>query len=102
MKATETARQRWQRETLEPGLRKSPERAASFTTVSGRPVDRLYTTDDVEWLDYERDLGDPGRFPYTRGIHESGYAGKLWTMRQFAGFGTPRDTNERYKALLRA
>jgi methylmalonyl-CoA mutase N-terminal domain/subunit len=102
MKGVETARERWQRETLEPGLRRSPERAAVFTTVSGRPIERLYSADDLEGFDYARDLADPGGFPYTRGIHASGYAGKLWTMRQFAGFGTPRDTNGRYKALLRA
>jgi methylmalonyl-CoA mutase N-terminal domain/subunit len=71
--------------------------ARRFTTISGRPIEQLYT---------ERDLGrpnlsDPGVFPYTRGIHADGYRGKLWTMRQFAGFGTPEDTNERYKTLLR-
>ncbi len=98
----ETDRQRWERETLEPALKKSPERAAAFTTVSGRPIDRLYTPEDVAGIDYARDLNDPGDFPYTRGIHPTGYRGKLWTMRQFAGFGTPEDTNERYKALLGA
>jgi len=99
---TETGKQRWERETLEPALKKSPERAAAFTTVSGRPIDRLYTPEDVAGIDYARDLNDPGDFPYTRGIHPTGYRGKLWTMRQFAGFGTPEDTNERYKTLLRA
>jgi methylmalonyl-CoA mutase N-terminal domain/subunit len=74
----------------------------SATTVSGRRVAALYTPDDVAALDYRRDLGDPGEFPYTRGIHASGYRGKLWTMRQFAGFGTPEDTNVRYKQLLEA
>jgi methylmalonyl-CoA mutase N-terminal domain/subunit len=98
----ETEKQRWQRETLEPALRKSPERAASFTTISGRPIDRLYTAEDLDGIDYARDIADPGEFPYTRGIHPRGYRGKLWTMRQFAGFGTPEDTNERYKTLLRA
>jgi methylmalonyl-CoA mutase, N-terminal domain len=78
------------------------ERQAAFTTISGRPVARLYTGDDVAELDYGRDLGDPGRFPYTRGIHATGYRGRLWTMRQFAGFGTPEETNARYKALLAA
>ncbi len=78
------------------------EREASFTTISGRPIDRLYTADDIASLDYGRDLGDPGAFPYTRGIHPTGYRGKLWTMRQFAGFGTPEETNERYKQLLAA
>jgi methylmalonyl-CoA mutase N-terminal domain/subunit len=98
----ETARQRWEREVLEPALERSPERAESFTTISGRPIDRLYTPDDIAELDYRHDLGDPGEFPYTRGIHPTGYRGKLWTMRQFAGFGTPEATNERYKALLTA
>ena len=99
---TETGKQRWERETLEPALKKAPERAAAFTTVSGRPIDRLYTPEDVAGIDYARDLNDSGHFPYTRGIHPTGYRGKLWTMRQFAGFGTPEDTNERYKTLLRA
>jgi len=98
----ETAKQRWERETLEPALKKSPERAQSFTTISGRPIDRLYTQDDVEGIDYARDVANPGEFPYTRGIHPTGYRGKLWTMRQFAGFGTPEETNERYKTLLKA
>ena len=100
--AADAAKARWERETLEPALAKSPERAGAFTTVSGRPIERLYTPADVAGLDYARDLGDPGAFPYTRGIHASGYRGKLWTMRQFAGFGTPAETNERYKQLLAA
>jgi methylmalonyl-CoA mutase N-terminal domain/subunit len=73
-----------------------------FTTISGRPIERVYTTDDVRDLDYTRDVNDPGQFPYTRGIHPTGYRGRLWTMRQFAGFGTPEETNARYKALLKA
>jgi methylmalonyl-CoA mutase N-terminal domain/subunit len=100
--SAETARQRWERDVLEPALERSPERAASFTTISGRPIDRLYTPDDLTPFDYRRDLGHPGEFPYTRGIHPTGYLGKLWTMRQFAGFGTPEATNERYKTLLGA
>jgi methylmalonyl-CoA mutase N-terminal domain/subunit len=98
----ETGKARWQQETLEPALEKSPERAASFTTISGRPIERLYTSEDVEGIDAEQDVSEPGVFPYTRGIHATGYRGKLWTMRQFAGFGTPEDTNARYKALLQA
>jgi methylmalonyl-CoA mutase N-terminal domain/subunit len=66
------------------------------------PRDLLYTPKSIESLDYERDLGNPGGFPYTRGIHATGYRGKLWTMRQFAGFGTPEETNERYRRLLAA
>jgi methylmalonyl-CoA mutase, N-terminal domain len=94
----ETEKQRWERETLAPALEKSPERAKTFTTISGRPIDRLYTAEDVAGID----APDPGEFPYTRGIHPTGYRGKLWTMRQFAGFGTPEDTNARYKTLLGA
>jgi len=96
------ARQAWERDVVEPVLRKAPERQPSFTTVSGREIDRLYGADDVAGLDYARHLGDPGVFPYTRGIHRSGYLGKLWTMRQFAGFGGPEETNERYRQLLAA
>jgi methylmalonyl-CoA mutase N-terminal domain/subunit len=74
----------------------------AFRTISGRTIDELYTPADVGALDYGRDLGDPGQFPYTRGIHPTGYRGRLWTMRQFSGFGTPEETNERYKHLLKA
>src|SRR5712691_10061891 len=80
----------------------APEQARTFTTISGRPIDRLYTASDLAGLEYTRDLNDPGSFPYTRGIHPTGYRGKPWTMRQFAGFGTPEDTNQRYKTLLGA
>ncbi len=75
-------------------------RQVKFTTVSGEPVGMLYTPEDVAQLNFLSDIGYPGEFPYTRGIHPTGYRGKLWTMRQFAGFGTPEDTNERYHYLL--
>jgi methylmalonyl-CoA mutase, N-terminal domain len=68
----------------------------------GRPLKRLYAAGDVAPIDYVRDVNDPGGFPYTRGIHPTGYRGKLWTMRQFSGFGTPQETNARYKHLLAA
>jgi methylmalonyl-CoA mutase N-terminal domain/subunit len=97
-----SAKQRWEREVLEPALEKSPERKGPFTTISGRPIERLYTEEDVRGLDYARDIGNPGEFPYVRGIHPTGYRGKLWTMRQFAGFGTPEETNQRYKDLIAA
>src|SRR6185503_17423010 len=100
--AAEADKQRWERETLAPALKESPERAASFTTISGRPIERLYTAEDLAGIDYAPDINDPGHFPYTRGIHATGYRGKLWTLRQFAGFGTPEDTNRRYRALLNA
>jgi methylmalonyl-CoA mutase, N-terminal domain len=98
----ETDRARWERNVLEPALQRSPERAVLFTTISGRPIERLYTPDNLPGFDYARDLNNPGEFPYVRGIHPTGYRGKLWTMRQFAGFGTPEETNGRYKALLAA
>ena len=89
----------WEKE-LEALLNKNPERKAEFTTVSGIPVKPLYTPLDIEGLDYERDLGYPGEYPYLRGIHPTMYRGKPWTMRQFSGFGTAVDTNKRYKYLL--
>jgi len=98
----DTGKQRWEREVLEPTLKKAPERPVPFTTISGRPIERLYTAEDLPDFDYAADLNNPGEFPYTRGIHPTGYRGKLWTMRQFAGFGTPEETNERYKTLLAA
>jgi methylmalonyl-CoA mutase N-terminal domain/subunit len=100
--ASETDKQRWEREVLEPALAKAPDRPIPFTTISGRPIERLYVPEDLDALDYRRDVNNPGEFPYTRGIHPTGYRGRLWTMRQFAGFGTPEETNERYKTLLKA
>ncbi len=92
--------QDWEKQTLEPTLRKSPERQTEFTTVSGYPIRRLYTQDDLPNFDAERDLGYPGQPPYTRGIHATMHRGRLWTMRQFAGFGTAEDTNQRFRYLL--
>ncbi|MSO52290.1 MAG: methylmalonyl-CoA mutase [Acidobacterium sp.] len=94
-----TRKQRWEREVVEPALGKSPERKGPFTTISGRLIERLYTADDLGGLD---DTNHPGEFPYLRGIHPTGYRGKLWTMRQFAGFGTPEETNQRYQELIAA
>ena len=96
----ELAKERWEEQTLEPALKKTPERKQSFQTVSLADVDRLYTPADLEDLDFNRDISFPGEFPYTRGIHPTGYRGKLWTMRQFAGFSTPEETNARFKYLL--
>ncbi len=97
-----TAKQRWEREVLEPTLKKAPERAGPFATISGRPIERLYSAEDVQGINYDREVGHPGQFPYVRGIHPTGYRGKLWTMRQFAGFGTPEETNQRYQDLIAA
>jgi len=91
---------RWQEQTLEPALKKSPERQAGFTTLSGVPVERLYTPADLRDFEYKRDLGDPGEYPFSRGIHRTMYRGKLWTMRQFSGFAAPEDTNKRLHYLL--
>src|SRR5215211_3738621 len=95
----EVERERWEQQTLEPALEKHPERKKRFETVSLDEVKRLYTPADVADVDFERDTAFPGEFPYTRGIHPTGYRGKLWTMRQFAGFGTPEETNARFKYL---
>jgi methylmalonyl-CoA mutase N-terminal domain/subunit len=92
--------ERWQRETLQPVLSKHPEMPKRFESVSLEEVDRLYTPAALEGIDFARDISFPGEFPYTRGIHPSGYRGKLWTMRQFAGFSTPEETNARFKYLL--
>jgi methylmalonyl-CoA mutase N-terminal domain/subunit len=80
---------------------KAGERDVEFETLSGEPLQPIYTPDDVKELDYERDLGYPGHFPMTRGVYHSMYRGRLWTMRQFAGFGSAKETNERYKFLLK-
>jgi methylmalonyl-CoA mutase N-terminal domain/subunit len=92
--------QRWEEQTLKPALAKSPERQVEFTTLSGVPINRLYTPADLFDFDYAHDLGDPGEYPFTRGIHPTMYRGKIWTMRQFSGFGSPEDTNQRLHYLL--
>jgi methylmalonyl-CoA mutase, N-terminal domain len=90
----------WERNILQPTLAKSPERTHHFTTTSGHPIRRLYTQADLPNWDPDRDLGMPGVPPYTRGIHPTMYRTRLWTMRQFAGFGTAEDTNARFRYLL--
>jgi len=93
--------ERWSAETLEPALRKHPEAKERFETVSLDEVERLYTPADIAQEDFTRDISFPGEFPYTRGIHPTGYRGKMWTMRQFAGFSTPEETNSRFQYLLK-
>jgi methylmalonyl-CoA mutase, N-terminal domain len=90
----------WEKNTLAPTLAKSPERQPEFTTISNYPIRRLYTPADLPDWNSERDLGFPGEPPYTRGIHSTMHRGRLWTMRQFAGFGTAEDTNQRFRYLL--
>ncbi|MCU1265815.1 MAG: methylmalonyl-CoA mutase [Acidobacteria bacterium] len=92
--------ERWERETLAPALKKTPEAKKRFESVSLDEVNRLYSPADLIENDTARDISFPGEFPYTRGIHPTGYRGKLWTMRQFAGFSTPEETNARFKYLL--
>jgi len=93
--------QRWLEQTLKPALQGSPERRKEFTSLSGVPINRLYTPADLPEFDYSQELGDPGEYPYTRGIHPTMYRGKIWTMRQFSGFGSPEDTNQRLHYLLK-
>src|SRR5262245_21965736 len=93
---TETAaRDRWEKEVAAAPLREQPP-----TTVSSVPIEPLYTPESLNGFDPETDLGYPGQYPFARGVHASMYRGRLWTMRQFAGFGTARQTNERFKFLL--
>jgi methylmalonyl-CoA mutase N-terminal domain/subunit len=91
---------RWRREVHDPLVAKRGPWKKDFTTVSGMEVNPLATPENVAGLDFARDLAFPGDFPYTRGLHPTGYRGRLWTMRQFAGFGTAKQTNERFKYLL--
>jgi methylmalonyl-CoA mutase N-terminal domain/subunit len=90
----------WEENTLAPLLEKSPERQAQFTTIYGHPIQRLYTEADLRSWDPTTRLGFPGEPPYTRGIHATMHRGRLWTMRQFAGFGAAEDTNQRFRYLL--
>ncbi|MDQ2072567.1 methylmalonyl-CoA mutase family protein [Haloarcula sp. NS06] len=90
----------WEAETLDPVLDAYGERKEQFATVSNLDVDRLYTPRDVDDLDYEEDIGFPGEEPFTRGVYPTMYRGRQWTMRQFAGFGTADETNERFHYLI--
>ena len=100
LKTLEQEQRRWEQTTLQNWLKLSPERKKEFQTHSGIPIKRLYTPEDAEALDYMRDMGFPGEYPFLRGVHATMYRGRLWTMRLFAGFGTAADTNQRFKYLL--
>ena len=95
-----SSKKRWEDTTLAKTTARFPERKEKFTTVSGHEVDRVYTPEDIEDFDYEEKLGFPGEYPYTRGVQPTMYRGKLWTMRQYAGFATAEESNKRYKYLL--
>jgi methylmalonyl-CoA mutase N-terminal domain/subunit len=101
MKEMKRERSRWEETTLPKWIKQSKERKTEFRNHSGMLIKRLYTPEDVEGLDYLRDLGFPGEYPFTRGVHATMYRGRLWTMRMFAGFGTAADTNRRFKYLLK-
>jgi methylmalonyl-CoA mutase N-terminal domain/subunit len=93
------AKQQWEEKVLQPALAKSPERDADFAASIG-PVERLYTPLDIEDTDYHEQIGYPGEYPFTRGVQPTMYRGRLWTMRQYAGFGSAKESNERFKFLL--
>jgi methylmalonyl-CoA mutase N-terminal domain/subunit len=94
-------RARWEKEVLEPHLKEHGERKERFITVSNEEIKRLYTPEDIAGLDYDRDLGYPGEYPFTRGVYPTMYRGRLWTMRQFSGYGGAEETNRRFKYLLK-
>ncbi|MFQ6111335.1 MAG: methylmalonyl-CoA mutase, partial [Nitrospinota bacterium] len=94
------AKRRWEEGTLKDFLVKRPERRENYSTSSGIPLERLYTPAEVDDLDYHKDLGYPGSYPFTRGVQPTMYRGRFWTMRQYAGFGTAAESNSRYKYLL--
>jgi methylmalonyl-CoA mutase, N-terminal domain len=94
------ATDKWEETTLPKSLKGLPERQEQFITTSSEPVERVYTPLDVQDMDYLEDLGLPGEYPYTRGIHPTMHRSRLWTMRMFAGFGTAEETNQRFKYLL--
>ena len=100
LQKNKTAKQRWLDELYTPAVKKRAERKEKFTTLSEVPIDPLYTAEDIEGFDPETQLAAPGEFPYTRGIHPTMYRSRLWTMRQFAGFGSAEDTNARFHYLL--
>jgi len=94
-------KRKWEKTAVPKWVRVVPERRGKFTTSSEFLVKRLYTPDDVRDIDYVEDLGFPGEYPFTRGVHATMHRGRLWTMRQFAGFGTAEETNARFKYLLK-
>jgi len=98
--APDAGRENWRTTTRARAVSRSPERQERFLTTSGIEIQDLYTPADVAGLDEDRDLGRPGEYPYTRGVQPTMYRGRLWTMRQYAGFSTAEDTNRRFRYLL--
>jgi methylmalonyl-CoA mutase, N-terminal domain len=95
-----SAKEKWEQGPLQKTLSRAPERRPQFTSISGMPVERLYTPAEVTGIDYNQDLGYPGEFPFTRGVQPTMYRGRFWIMRQYAGFGNAKESNERYRYLL--
>ena len=97
---TNRTKQEWRETTLASALKRAAERQEKFETSSGLEIDTVYTPEDLADFDYTRDLGYPGHYPFTRGVQPNMYRGRLWTIRQYAGFGTAEETNQRYRYLL--
>ena len=101
--SNQNSSRKWQKEgrpAVAKALTKGPERKENFTTGGGIPLKRTYTPEDVDSVDYTKDLGFPGVYPFTRGVQPTMYRGRFWTMRQYAGFATAEDSNKRYRYLL--
>jgi methylmalonyl-CoA mutase N-terminal domain/subunit len=101
IKEIKRQRERWEKTTLPNWIKQSRERKTEFRNHSGMLIERLYTPEDIKNMDYMRDMGFPGEYPFLRGVHATMYRGRLWTMRLFAGYGTARETNKRFKYLLK-
>ena len=95
-----TTKRKWRETTLASTLKRAPERQEKFETSSGMDIDTVYTPEDLVSFDYARDLGYPGEYPFTRGVQPNMYRGRIWTMRQYAGFGSAEESNQRYRYLL--
>jgi len=100
LEKVKAGKEKWEQGSVQKTLSKAPERRKTFTSISNIPVERLYTPWDVANLDYGNDLGFPGEYPFTRGVQPTMYRGRFWTMRQYAGFGSAAESNERYRYLL--
>ncbi|WDV45536.1 methylmalonyl-CoA mutase family protein [Clostridiaceae bacterium M8S5] len=100
LKQIKQEKKQWQENKVDKALARFPERLENFTTGSGEEINRLYTPEDIEDMNYHEDLGFPGQYPYTRGVQPTMYRGRLWTMRMYAGFATAEESNKRYKYLV--
>ncbi len=100
LRRLDKAKREWEEGPVQKAISRFPERKDEFRTLSDQPVERLYTPLDVQDIDYEEDLGFPGEYPFTRGAQHTMYRGRMWTMRQYAGFGTAEESNRRYRYLL--